>query len=72
LPDLEWRSVVEPAARVVVVAVDVTADPALRVVERVARVQQYLPYFEFPGPAFDEGLRLERPRALWRLRPGPR
>jgi len=50
--------VVEPAVRVVVVAVDVAADPASRLVEGLVLVQPYLPFFEFPEPALDEGLAL--------------
>src|SRR6266700_3392322 len=41
-----------------VVAVDVAADAAACVVERLVVVQPHLPFFEFPEPAFDEGLRL--------------
>src|SRR5947209_17923078 len=40
------------------VAVDVAADPASRVVKRLVLVQPHLPFFEFPEPALDEGLRL--------------
>src|SRR5207248_11612873 len=47
-----------PRVRPVVVAVDVAADPASGVVERLVLVQPHLPFFEFPEPAFDEGLRL--------------
>src|SRR5438876_7431706 len=42
----------------VVVAVDVAADPAAGVVERLVLVQPHLPLFEFPEPALDEGLAL--------------
>jgi len=41
-----------------VVAVDVAADPGSGVVERLVFVQPHLPFFEFPKPALDEGLRL--------------
>ena len=41
-----------------VVAVDVSADPVSRVVEGLVLVQPHLPFFEFPEPALDEGLRL--------------
>src|SRR5437764_13541403 len=41
-----------------VVAVDVAADGASRVVEGLVLVQPYLPLFEFPEPALDEGLAL--------------
>jgi hypothetical protein len=44
--------------RAVVVAVDVAADAASRVVERLVLAQPYLPLLEFPEPQFDEGLRL--------------
>jgi hypothetical protein len=41
-----------------VVVVDVAADAASRVVERLVLVQPHLPFFQFPEPALDEGLRL--------------
>ena len=41
-----------------VVAIDVAADSASCVVEGLVLVQPHLPLFEFPEPAFDEGLRL--------------
>jgi len=44
--------------RAVVVAVDVAADAASCVVEGLVLVQPHLPFFEFPEPALDEGLRL--------------
>ena len=44
--------------RPVVVAVDVAADPAASVVERLVLVQPHLPFFQFPEPALDEGLAL--------------
>ena len=40
----------------VVVAVDVAADPASGVVERLVFVQPDLPFFEFPEPGLDERL----------------
>src|SRR6266536_2942842 len=43
--------------RPVAVAVGVAADPASGVVERLVFVQPDLPFFEFPEPALDEGLR---------------
>src|SRR5439155_12828037 len=49
---------VEPAVRAVVVAVDVAADASAGVVEGLVLVQPHLPFFEFPDPALDEGLRL--------------
>jgi hypothetical protein len=42
----------------VVVAVDVAAEAASGVVESLVLVQPHLPFFEFPEPALDEGLRL--------------
>ena len=44
--------------RAVVVAFDVAADPSAGVVEGLVFVQPHLPFFEFPEPAFDEGLAL--------------
>jgi len=43
--------------RPVVVAADVAADPSSGLVERLVLVQPHLPFFEFPEPALDEGLR---------------
>src|SRR3989442_13127599 len=40
------------------VAVDVAADPAACVVERLVLVQPHLPFLEFPEPALDERLAL--------------
>jgi Putative glucoamylase len=42
----------------VVVAVDVVCDATSRVVECCVFVQSHLPFFQFPEPALDEGLRL--------------
>ena len=44
--------------RPLVVVVDVAADAASGVVEGLVLVQPYLPFFQFPEPALDEGLRL--------------
>jgi hypothetical protein len=42
--------------RAVVVAVDVAPDRTAGLVEGLVFVQPDLPFFEFPEPAFDEGL----------------
>jgi hypothetical protein len=57
LTHLERRPVAEPAVPAVVVAVDVAADPLAGAVEGLVFVQPYLPFFEFPEPALDQGLR---------------